>query len=139
MRIAAAVLCVLALTGSAEARMLKTETNFCDIKVPKIKEVTVPFKTYLVSQHNLDIACEASAHNDPKGYIAGCTYPTTDGSWVVYALSDLGGADQLSCVVHYEMAHMPPNFWADPAIELPETMKWLADQKAAYFKGRTSP
>jgi len=140
MRFAVAALCVLALTGSAGARELLYGTDPCEVVPPKgLKETSVRYETYNLSQRELDRLCFADKRTIPAGaHMGGCTYPAKNGFWQVLVLNTLT-LEQIACVVRYETAHMPPNYWADPKMELPETMAWLAEQKAAYLKGQTSP
>lgn len=131
MRIAVAALCVLALTGSAEARYLRSgEASPCDVKLPKtIVHPNVPFTVRYVSKAEMERTCRGGADAGVID-ILGCTYKAADGSWPVLIAMTLP-QDQVACVVQYEMAHMPPNYWADPKMELPKTIDWLSDQKKA--------
>ena len=133
MRIAVAALCVLALTGAAEARDLITGRDPCTVKLPKLAETSVRYEVRNLSQREVDRICQADTHPlAPNTHVAACTFPAKDGTWWVYVTNDGLTLDQLGCVVAYEKAHMPPNFWADPKMERPETMDWLRSLAASH-------
>jgi hypothetical protein len=134
MRFAVAALCVLALTGSASARMLSVPGDSVCGQLPK--HMAHPSVTYSVAnldQKALNFACSGDKNATPP-FVA-CTYPVNKDHWSVLVLNSLP-LDEVACAVHYEEAHMPPNYWGDPKMETDSTMQWLAEQRTRH---RTSP
>jgi hypothetical protein len=129
MRLAVAVLCVLALTGSASAadadRTLCVDTK---VRPPAAYrgEPSVKWTVFYVPERKLRTAC---GYTGPRT-VHSCTFPA-DGYWAII-MPDNISLDEYACRLAYEKAHMPPYFWGDANLELPETMTWLAEQKAAY-------
>jgi len=124
LRIIALGLCLAALTGSAVAN----EATYCiDTKdrppVAYRGEPSVKWRVFRVPASKLRSTCN---YTGPR-IVHSCTYPT-DGYWAVIIAGNISAAEY-ACRLAYEKAHMPPHFWGDPEIELPETIKWLADQK----------
>lgn len=129
MRIAIAALCALALTGSATLAASIDQTLCLDTKpvIPNWAhgEPSVEWHVFSLPESKLRSAC---GYTGPY-IVRSCTFPA-DGYWAVI-MPDNISLDEYACRLAYEKAHMPPYFWADPKIELPETIKWLADQKRA--------
>lgn len=133
MRISVVVLCLLALTAPAYARYVgNAGKNPCDVQLPAgIKKPSVQYSVVLLPQEKLVRIC---ARGIPPGAdtnrVLACTFEKGAHYWPVYITTAVA-ADQQACLLKYEMAHMPPNYWGDPEVELPQTIEWLADRKAA--------
>lgn len=137
MRIAVAALCVLALTGSAEAReVLVGTTDVCTavaaIPAEFRAEPTVRYDVFRKTPKEMGKLCKSAARDgmDPE-MMRGCTAPARPGYWPIYVSTRVPAAD-FDCVVSYEKSHLPPNFWADPKMERPETMDWLRSLAASH-------
>lgn len=120
MRIAVAALCVLALTGSAEADyVLKGQYRAPCKQLPPIaarQEPNVPYRVYVWSQSKVQRVCgQGKKLFQP---ITACSMRpgTYEATWVIATSSFLSKTDG-ACVMLYEKSHLPPNDWLDQAWE----------------------
>lgn len=134
MRLIVAALCALALTGTVEAReRLVGKLDACEavaaIPAQFRAEPTVRYDVFRKTPKQMGTLCKAGASDwmDPE-MIRGCTIEKTPGYWPVYVAVRVPAAD-FECIVSYEKSHMPPNYWGDPKMERPETIKWLRLRK----------
>lgn len=128
MRFAVAALCVLALTGSAEARPLGylwACEQLDAIPVQFRQKPTVDWHVYAMPLDKVRAQCA-----DDR-FLA-CAIKVTDDRWKILIDKRIVGKER-DCVVQYELAHLPPNFWGDPKVETRAMMQRLAKQRAAYF------
>lgn len=88
------------------------------------REPTVYFDQYTIPTAELARMCGTGAK--------ACTYPLPTPShpdrWVI-VIDDAAPLDDLACLVTYEKAHLPPNYWVDPKMEGPETTALFANLK----------
>lgn len=89
-------------------------------------EPTVPYSVMYVSGPRFAKLCPltravACAQNMP-------TKAQPD-RWLIILDAKLSTADR-QCFLIYEKSHLAPNFWGDPAVEAPETITWLSEQKS---------
>ena len=93
-------------------------------------------------QETMSHAC----HKLASGLVApllGCAYlhdNTPAHSALIILSDDLNDADT-ACVRQYEVAHLPPNNWSDPAMEAgaPDDPKLVGDHPAPWTNMRHSP
>lgn len=102
-------------TGSPSAADLPA-----NLKVP-----TVNIDVHIIPRSKVFAYCGAGHKT-----VTACSYPDPNdaGTWIVLVSNDVPAGPQFECVMRYEQAHMPPNYWGDPKVELPDTIKWLAKQ-----------
>lgn len=89
-------------------------------------EPTVPYEIYHVRAAGMATACPGfPGTHIPKG----CSYTAAKPwRWVMIVNDDVAPGE-VACTIAYEKAHMPPNYWADPKVERPEYIAYLADMK----------
>jgi hypothetical protein len=122
MRFAVAALCVLALTGSANADyILKGQFRApCKMTPPTyaLHEPTVPYTVETLPQAKAEHRCTAGKMTIAQPMTA-CAMPpgwAGNDNWII-VVSDFLSPTDLACVMVYEKAHLPPNNWEDTAWE----------------------
>lgn len=125
LKTAIAALCVAALAGPAWA-----ET--CDGKMPPKsarQKPTVYYDQYIVTPAQFSKLCPFAPLS---GTGIACAYPSPTKAhpdrWQI-VLIDSQTLFELGCSVTYELAHLPPNYWADPSVESAEAINWLKNQR----------
>lgn len=84
---------------------------------------TEEWRLYKLPLSQLQLTC----HNMDA---TACSYKNKTGPWNVLVPNDYYSDAELACVIEYEKAHLPPNYWGDPKIETPAVIKWLSEMKA---------
>lgn len=87
----------------------------CD-QVPPLsaqQTVTESFVVYGVASKDMNTWC----NKRPGPIMFGCTFQATADHPATIFLNTALTEDEQMCVMTYEMAHLPPNNWADPAAE----------------------
>jgi hypothetical protein len=120
-----AAIAALTLASPAIARDYCASWELANVPA-SIKPPSVNVDVYILPRAKLHKTCSVSYRD-----VTACTYahPTEPNTWVVLVSSDVPAGPQFECIMRYEQAHMPPNYWGDPKVETPETIKWLAGRK----------
>ncbi len=118
LRIVALGLCLVGMTGPAWADYK------CAGEMPPAsarQEPTVGYSTLIVPPARFHRIC--TMHTDYS-----CARSLPNGRWLIAINANLS-SEEIACSVIYEKAHLAPNYWGDPKVETPQTIKWLTEQK----------